>query len=301
MPSTTLLVLAAGMGSRYGGLKQIDGVGPDGQTIIEYSVYDALISGFDKIVFIIRDEFKLEFQEKISNKFKDRVDIQFVNQQIDTPIEGISIKTERTKPWGTGHAVLVAREVISEPFAVINADDFYGRDAFKKMADFLRFQCRPELHGLVAYVLKNTLSEHGFVSRGVCSIDANSHMTHIKECTKIKKDRDGKVRYLENGLAVEVDELSPVSMNFWGFHPSIFHHLWEGFRDFVASCPEGSNDEYFIPLIVDHCIQNNKAHFYAYLSKDKWYGVTYQEDKPEIQRALAQMHREGLYPKELFG
>lgn len=299
MQKKTLLILAAGMGSRYGGLKQLDQVGPSGETIIEYSVYDALEAGFNKLVFIIRDEFKSEMENQITSKFKEKAEIIFVNQAIDTPIAGVQIKTNRTKPWGTGHAVLVANQIINEPFAVINADDFYGRDGFIKMIHFLSNTCAPNVHGLIAYILKNTLSENGYVSRGVCTSDSSGNLNSINERTKIKKYEDA-VRYNEGGQQFEVADDSLVSMNFWGFHHSIFDNLQVGFQKFVQNMDVDSNGEYFIPLVADDCIQNTKASFRVLTSNDQWYGVTYREDKPDIEQALKVMTQKGLYPSPLF-
>ncbi len=299
MGKKTLLILAAGMGSRYGGLKQLDEVGPSGETIIEYSVYDAIQAGFNKIVFIIRDEFKDDIKSKISSKFEDLVEIQYVNQSVNTKIGEVSIESKRVKPWGTGHAVLVAAPYIHEPFAVINADDFYGRDGFTKMASFLETECNAENHGLIGYILSNTLSDNGYVSRGVCTVDQSGYLSSIHERTKIH-DKNGKVIYEDNGIEYEVEAKSVVSMNFWGFHPSIFPVLREGFLQFANLTTSESSGEYFIPLAVDHCIKNKIAHFKTIISNDKWFGVTYKEDKHDVQSALAKMTANGTYPSPLF-
>jgi UTP-glucose-1-phosphate uridylyltransferase len=295
----TLLVLAAGMGSRYGGLKQLDELGPAGETIIDYSIYDALKAGFNKLVFIIRDEFRTEFQEKITNKFKHQAEIVFVNQAINTPIEGIDVSVERTKPWGTGHAVLVAAPAIQEPFAVINADDFYGRDAFRQAALFMDEEVTATRHGIIGYILKNTLSDNGHVSRGVCQANDRNMLTAINERTKIQ--RIGQtVQYEEAGIMHEVDENSIVSMNFWVFHHSIFDHLYAGFRDFVASNKDNPKAEYFIPLVADALIRENKGEFAIKTCNAQWFGVTYREDKPDVMSELAKMTAEGVYPSPLF-
>lgn len=299
MKKKTLLILAAGMGSRYGGLKQLDEVGPNGETIIDYSVYDALYAGFNKLVFIIRDEFKAEMQEKICSKFEQNFEIHYVNQAIDSPIGDTKINTDRTKPWGTGHAVLVAEHVIDEPFAVINADDFYGRDGFVKMAAFLDQYCDERTHGLIGYILKNTLSENGHVSRGVCTVNADHTLASVKERTKIQPKGD-KVVFEQDNQEFEVDPGSIVSMNFWGFHPLIFQELKRGFLDFYRDPENHKGNEYFIPLAVDHCIQSGQAVFKTIISQDKWYGVTYREDKADVQMALQKMADEGTYPNPLF-
>ncbi len=295
----TLLVLAAGMGSRYGGLKQLDAVGPSGETIIDYSIYDALQAGFNKLVFIIRNEFLDEFRQRITDKFADKAEIHFVHQDVTTPIDGIDIATERSKPWGTGHAVLVARDVIHEPFAVINADDFYGRDGFSQVAGFLRSEVRPDLHCIIGYVLKNTLSDNGHVSRGVCQVDGDRMLTAINERTKIHRD-GSRVVYEEDGAEHEVDESSVVSMNFWGFHHSIFDHLYEGFKTFAQANADNPKAEYFIPLVADNLIRSDQGGFAIRTSDDKWFGVTYKEDKPEVQAALLAMSQEGRYPDPVW-
>jgi NDP-sugar pyrophosphorylase family protein len=296
---TTLLILAAGMGSRYGGLKQLDHIGPSGETIIEYSIYDALMAGFNKFVFIIRDEFKEAFQSQITDKFSKKAEIVFVNQDVTTPISGIELNVDRVKPWGTGHAVLVAKDVISEPFAVINADDFYGRSAFHQMADFLRTEVNPLKHCIIGYILKNTLSENGYVSRGVCQVDSDHNLTAINERTKIKRHGD-IVAYEDEGVTHEVSEDSIVSMNFWGFHQSIFEKLHTGFKDFLENYGTEAGKEYFIPLVADQCIADNSGAFVVKRSSDMWYGVTYKEDKESVHSALSQMTEEGIYPSPLF-
>jgi UTP-glucose-1-phosphate uridylyltransferase len=299
MNRKTLLILAAGMGSRYGGLKQLDQVGPNGETIIDYSVYDALKAGFNKLVFIIRNEFLDAMKSQVTSKFEGLADILFVDQAVDSPIEGISVPMGRLKPWGTGHAVLVARNVINEPFAVINADDFYGRDGFFKMSAFLEDQCKLDVHGLIAYILKNTLSDNGYVSRGVCSADEEGNLTEINERTKIER-RSGIVYYKAGDNDIEVDENSLVSMNFWGFHPSIFDVLHQGFSSFIEKSGLEPSAEYFIPLVADQCIQSGIARFKTVPSNDKWYGVTYKEDKADVQAALQSLVDQKRYPSPLF-
>ncbi|MBK7428121.1 MAG: nucleotidyltransferase [Saprospiraceae bacterium] len=296
---TTLVILAAGMGSRYGGLKQLDDVGPNGETIIDYSIYDALQAGFNKLVFIIRNEFLDAFKEKVTNKFAHLAEIYFVNQDVNTPIDGVDLHTDRTKPWGTGHAVLVAKDIIREPFAVINADDFYGRNGFMEMASFLKNEVSPTQHGIIGYVLKNTLSDNGYVSRGVCQMDENHMLTEINERTKIRRVGD-KVLYEEGDKAFEVPDDSPVSMNFWGFHHSIFDHLLSGFSEFAKNNTDNSKAEYFIPLVADHLVNNNLGQFIVKVSNDKWFGVTYKEDKADVTEALAKLTKAGEYPSPLF-
>ena len=294
----TLLILAAGMGSRYGGLKQLDDVGPNGETIIDYSLFDALQAGFNKFVFIIRDEFRDIFEEKIAGPLRGKAEVYLVNQAIDTPIEGVSIETERTKPWGTGHAVLVAKDVIQEPFAVINADDFYGRDAFVQAYRFMKDEASAQLHGIIGYILKNTLSDNGFVSRGVCQADNQNMLTAINERTKVQRI-EGKVMYEENEVQYELSEDSIVSMNFWVFHQSIFEHLHSGFKAFAEANKENIKAEYFIPLVADHLIQSGQADFAIKTSDAQWFGVTYKEDKPDVQAEIKAMIDRGVYPSPL--
>lgn len=296
---TTLLVLAAGMGSRYGGLKQLDDVGPGGETIIDYSLYDALEAGFNKFVFIIREEFKSEFEDKITSKIKDKAEVHLVSQAINTPIEGVDVNVNREKPWGTGHAVLVAKDVIKEPFAVINADDFYGRDAFKKAYTFLNEKTTSTHHGIIGYILKNTLSDNGYVSRGVCEADDNMVLTSINERTKVEREGD-KVYYEQDGQKHEVDENSIVSMNFWAFHPSVFDHLLSGFKLFAMQNTDNPKAEYFIPLVAEALTKSDIAKFEVVTCDDKWFGVTYKEDKPDVQEELSKMVDNGVYPNPLW-
>lgn len=294
----TLLILAAGMGSRYGGLKQLDDVGPNGETIIDYSLYDALRAGFNKFVFIIRDEFREVFEEKITNRLKDQAEIVLVNQSVNTPIKGVDTSTARTKPWGTGHAVLVAKDVIDEPFAVINADDFYGAEAYEKAYSFLTEEAAPGNHGIIGYILKNTLSDNGYVSRGVCKADDQQMLTTINERTKIERV-NGKVMYEEAGKQYEVDENSIVSMNFWVFHQDIFEHLLSGFRKFAQENHENPKAEYFIPLVADELIKNDQGTFAVKTCDAQWFGVTYKEDKPDVQEEIRKMIDSGVYPHKL--
>lgn len=300
MSNKTLLVLAAGMGSRYGGLKQLDQLGPNGETIIDYSVYDAIKAGFNKLVFVIRPFFEEEFKVKVSNKFEAFAKVVLVHQETNTPILGLDQIPEREKPWGTGHAVLVCADAIQEPFAVINADDYYGVDAFKQMADFLENEIAPDLNSLIGYKLSNTLSAHGQVSRGVCVVDSENHLLSIHERTKIGREADGMIRYLDHEIRHEVPENSYVSMNFWGFDPSIFEELRAGFIEFIANGDTGEKKEFFIPLIVDQMISEGKSVFKVIPSGSQWIGVTYREDKEPTMERLEEMHRTGIYPAKLF-
>jgi len=293
----TLVVLAAGMGSRYGGLKQLDGVGPNGETIMDYSVYDAWKAGFEKVVFVIREHFADDFKEKVAANFKDKIEVVFAFQEIDTPVAGLDDIPHREKPWGTAHAVLVTEPYVNDPFAVINADDFYGAAGFKEVARFLRDEVSPDNNALVGYILGNTLSDNGSVSRGVAEMDAQKNMITVVERTKIEKD-NGKIYFSGEEGKVELAKDSLVSMNFWGFHPSIFPVIRKMFIEFVKERGHEPKSEFFIPLFVNQQIQDGTSKYKVLTSHDKWHGVTYQEDKPDVVKALAAMHE---YPKPLWG
>lgn len=295
----TLAVLAAGMGSRYGGLKQIDGVGPSGEAIIDYSIYDALDAGFGKVVFIIRKDIEAPFRKMMEGKFDHRIKVEYVFQELDSKLPpGFSLD-DRQKPWGTGHATLVLEDAIDEPFAVINADDYYGREAFHTMAAFLKKDCKPNHYAMVGYQLSKTLSENGTVSRGVCSVDPNGYLHSIHERTKIKAYGD-KIMYEEDEALFEVPWNSSVSMNFWGFHPSIFPHLHQSFKHFLSSEKLTPKSEYFIPIIVQELILSGKMKLSVLPCDDKWYGITYREDKPEVVELFHHLTDTGFYPKKLW-
>lgn len=296
----TLLILAAGMGSRYGGLKQVDGVGPSGEAIIEYSIYDAIRAGFGKVVFVIRESIEEAFKEKFANKFQDQIEVVYAFQEFETPIKGIDHFPPREKPWGTGHAVLVAQNVVNEPFVVINADDYYGEDAFKSIADFLIHEATPDHNAMVGYVLKNTLSDNGTVSRGVCEMDAEGYLTDVVERMKVQRVDGSKVTCEVDGSPMDLDEHSLVSMNLWGFHPSIFETIRSMFVDFVANNQEDPRAEFYIPLVVNHLIRSGAVKLKVLSSDEKWYGVTYQEDKETVQNAFHQFAAEGNYPSNLW-
>lgn len=296
----TLLILAAGMGSRYGGLKQIDPLGPSGETIIEYSIYDAIRAGFGKVVFVIRESFAEDFKARFSGKFDGQIEIAYAFQDVNTPVEGVPDIPRREKPWGTMHAVIVAEHVIDEPFAVINADDFYGRDAFQQIAGFLKEKCTPERYAMVGYVLRNTLSPNGSVSRGVCRADAKGDLADVNERTKIHWEGD-KVVYFEDGAYHEVDPDSVVSMNFWGFHPNIFAIGRKMFREFVQKHKSDPKAEFFIPLVADTLIKAGTASFDIMTSNDHWFGVTYPEDRQTVVDAFEKMVEAGKYPASLWG
>jgi len=297
----TLLVLAAGMGSRYGGLKQLDRVGPGGETIIDYSVFDAVEAGFTKVVFVIRKEIEKEMNELLFKKYSKKIKIEYVFQELENVPEGIEIPKNREKPWGTGHAVLMAKEVIHEPFVVINADDFYGKGAFKVVADYIRSQ-GDDLTGkycMAGYLLKNTLSEHGTVSRGVCKVNKNNELVDITERTKIgwenskivANSEDGKIFFTGNEY---------VSMNFWGFTPDVFPELESEFKKFIWQNNNNSKAEYYIPSIVSHQMKTKNATVKVLQAKSQWFGVTYKEDKPVVIEKIKELTKSGEYPYQLW-
>ncbi len=301
----TLLVLAAGMGSRYGSLKQMDGLGPCGEAIIDYSIYDAIQAGFGKVVFVIRHSFADAFKQIFSpERFGGKIDVEFVYQELDYLPEGFSVPEGREKPWGTNHAVMMAKDVIHEPFAVINSDDFYGREGFQVVADFLRSVegCRGK-YALVGYFLKNTLSEFGSVSRGVCELDDNACLSTVTERTAIQRKADGKVYYAEKGQDHEVSEDSVVSMNFWGFTPDYFDWSEELFKVFLASDDVKTNPkaEFFIPYVADVLIKRHDASFKVLNCDAKWFGVTYKEDRPDVVAKIGRLIEQGVYPRSLWG
>ncbi|MEE4197332.1 MAG: sugar phosphate nucleotidyltransferase [Bacteroidales bacterium] len=297
----TLLVLAAGMGSRYGGLKQLDQVGPSGETIIDYSVYDALEAGFTKIVFIIRKDIEQEMKELLFKKYSQRIPVDYVFQELDNVPEGIKIPENRVKPWGTGHAVLMAKDVIHEPFVVINADDFYGKGAFRVVADYIRSQ-QHDLSGkycMAGYLLKNTLSDHGTVSRGVCRVNENHELVDITERTKIGRENHQIVADSEQGkLSFTGDEY--VSMNFWGFTPDVFPELEAEFKKFIQQNSDQPKAEYYIPSIVSHQMENHQATVKVIPANSQWFGVTYREDKPVVIEKIKELTRAGEYPAKLW-
>jgi dTDP-glucose pyrophosphorylase len=295
----TLLILAAGMGSRYGGLKQIDGIGPNEEPIIEYSIYDAVKAGFGKIVFVIRKEFDEAFRSRF-DRFADNIHIEYVYQPVNVTLDGVDI-VDRTKPWGTSHAVLVAKDVINEPFAVINADDYYGSESFKLIANFLNKECSPEKMAMIGYILNNTLSDHGTVNRGVCSVDENNFLIEVNERVKLAM-QDGVVKYNlgSDDPVGEVDANASVSMNYWGFHPSIFDHIEKGLVSFMKENSQNPTAEYYIPDIVTSMIVSNKMEVEVIPTNDNWFGVTYKEDKQMAIDAINKHIASGVYPNKLW-
>ena len=298
-----LVVLAAGMGSRYGALKQMDGFGPNGENIIDYSIYDAIQAGFGKVVFIIRESFKEQFAEFFSNKFDHLVEVEYVTQELDKLPDGFEVPEGREKPWGTGHAVMMAADVVDGPFAVINADDFYGRDAFFKIRDFFRDgSISAQDWCVVGYYLRNTLSDHGSVNRGVISVDDKMHLHGVEEIVKIQREEDGVIRYPggEGEVAGTLSENSMVSMNIWGFLPNYFAHAEDSFVDFLNTRRFEPKSEMFIPTVVDKLIAANRLSVHVLPSNSSWFGVTYQEDKPEAVRRLQELIDAGEYPEKLW-
>ena len=296
----TLLVLAAGMGSRYGALKQMDGVGPNNEAILDYSIYDAKRAGFGKVVFVIRRDFAEAF-EKVNNTERFGIPVEYVYQSIDALPDGYSVPEGREKPWGTCHAVLMAADTIKEPFAVINADDFYGKEAYEVMAKYLT-ECEGKrgAYSMVAYKLRNTLSEFGTVSRGVCTQDENNYLRTIVERTSIAKTEDGAAFTDEEGShPLDLDTL--VSMNFFGFTPDFFEHSKEGFKQFLEG-PAQTNikAEFFIPLMVNNLINSDEAKLRVLSSDAAWFGVTYKEDKPDVVAKVQSLIDRGVYPNQLW-
>ncbi|MDD7530986.1 MAG: sugar phosphate nucleotidyltransferase [Prevotellaceae bacterium] len=300
----TLLLLAAGMGSRYGGLKQLDGVGPHGETIMDYSIFDAIKAGFGKIVFVIRKDFEDEFRSKILSKYQGHVDAEIVFQAIDKLPEGFTCPAGRVKPWGTNHAVMMAADVIKEPFCVINCDDFYSRDAFMVIGKYLAElpdTTRNE-YAMVGFHIGNTLSENGTVARGICSVDERGCLTNVVERTEIRR-MDGQVKYKDGqGEWVAVDGQTPVSMNVWGFTPDYFEYSRDYFREFLSDKAnlENIKSEFYIPLMVNKLIQDNTASVRILETKGEWFGVTYAADREETVKRIAKLVEDGIYPADLF-
>ncbi|MCK5028637.1 MAG: nucleotidyltransferase [Bacteroidales bacterium] len=297
----TLLVLAAGMGSRYGGLKQLDQVGPSGETIIDYSVYDAIEAGFNKIVFIIRKDIEKDMKELLFDKYSKKIKIDYVFQELDNIPEGVDLPADRVKPWGTGHAVLMAKGVINEPFVVINADDFYGKSAFRVVADYMKSN-QDDLKGkncMAGYLLKNTLSDYGHVSRGVCKVNEKNELVEITERTKIEW-KNKKIIADNNGNDLELDGDVFVSMNFWAFTPDVFPELESEFKKFIQKNSTDIKSEYYIPSIVSHQMNSSLATFKVLEANDQWFGVTYKEDKPIVIEKIKKLTEAKEYPEKLW-
>lgn len=300
----TLLVLAAGMGSRYGGLKQLDGLGPHGETIMDYSVYDAVRAGFGKIVFVIRHDFEQEFAQRVLSKYKDFVDVRVVFQTTDALPEGYTCPADRTRPWGTNHAIMMGESVINEPFAVINADDFYGRHAFQVIAEYLSSHADTKgKYCMVAFKVGNTMTENGSVSRGICTVDRSHRLRRIVERRKISYRQDGSIAFIDDETGDEhtLDSSVPVSMNLWGFTPDYFGFSSREFGRFLDKYISDPGREFFIPSVVDKLVGNGEATVKVLDTDSKWFGVTYAGDRDNVCRQLKALHEQGEYPDSIFG
>ncbi len=297
----TLFVLAAGMGSRYGGLKQLDGLGPNGETIMDYSIFDAIRGGFGKIVFVIRKDFETDFREKILSKYENHIPVELVFQALDDLPKGFSVPEGRVKPWGTNHAVLMGKDVIKEPFAVINADDFYGRDSFAVIGKYLSNVPAGSKNDycMVGFRVGNTLSESGSVARGICSTDKDECLTTVVERTEIMRV-DGAVSYKDEGAWVAIADNTPVSMNMWGFTPDYFKYSEDYFIDFLKANESNLKAEYFIPLMVNKLITEKTATVKVLDTTSKWFGVTYAADRQGVVDKIQALVDAGEYPSKLF-
>lgn len=296
----TLVILAAGMASRYGSLKQVQGFGPSGETIMEYSIYDAIQAGFGKVVFIIREEFHEMFEENFGKKLAGKIKVDYVFQALTSFTENRNVPAERTKPWGTAHAVLCCKGKVNEPFAVINADDFYGKDGFVKAYNFLVQQAGENNYAIIGYELKKTLSDNGSVSRGVCNVDTNGNLIDINERTKIYRNEQNIITYEdENGLH-EVSEDASVSMNFFAFHENFIHQCESYFGEFLDAEINNLKGEFFIPLVVDKVVKSGAGKVQVIPTSAQWFGVTYKEDAPSVQASIDALVADGSYPTNLW-
>ena len=305
MRKTTLVVMAAGIGSRFGGgIKQLEPVGPSGEIIMDYSEYDAIQAGFNKVVFIIRKDLEKDFREIIGNRMEKIIETAYAFQELDDLPAGFQRPEGRTKPWGTGQAILCCKDLVQEPFAVINADDYYGKEAFVKVHDYLAGEhpaCGKMDFCMAGFQLGNTLSENGGVTRGICSVNEDGHLTKVTETKNIVKTPEGAAVKGEDGRLTSVAADCPVSMNMWGFTPEIFEVLENGFAEFLKNLSDPMKGEYLIPTIVDELIQEQKANVTVLESRDKWFGVTYKEDKPAVVRSFRELIDAGVYREKLFG
>ena len=293
MKNLSLLVMAAGMGSRYGGLKQLDQVGPNGETIIDYSVYDAIKAGFTKVVFIIRKDFEDQFKSQITEKYSEKIDIAFAFQNLDDLPDSFLCPDGRKKPWGTGHAILSAKELIDDPFVVINGDDFYGQESFNVIADY--YNNGGNQFSMVAFRLDKTLSSHGAVTRGVCDIKSKKLISVIET-----EDIEKKEKKILSNRDITFKGSEPVSMNMWGFLPSLFNYLSKGFIEFLNAEGNELKSEYLIPSVINNLIQNKLEEIHVLRSNASWFGVTYKQDKPEVKRKINELINSEIYPSHLF-
>jgi NDP-sugar pyrophosphorylase family protein len=295
----TLLVLAAGMGSRYGGLKQMDEIGPGGESIIDYSVYDAIQAGFGKVVFVIRHSFADQFKARFEPRLKGRIEVEFVYQELDKLPNGFKVPEGREKPWGTGHAILMAKDAITTPFAIINADDFYGREAYSQVVDFLSKSKAVNEYAMVGYDLSNTLSEHGTVSRGVCDTDKDNNLIGLVERTKIGIENN-EIFFYEGDSKTKLTGKEPVSMNFWAFKAAFFEQLSNQFVTFLTEKGTELKSEFYFNAVVDKLIKKGEVTTKVINTPAKWFGVTYQEDRPEVQQQLQALVDKKIYPAKLW-
>lgn len=305
MSNPTLVVMAAGIGRRYGGLKQIDPIGPYGEIILDYSVYDALRAGFESVVFVINKEIEQAFRERVGRTIERQVATRYVFQELEDVPDGCEVPADRQKPWGTGHATLSCRNVVGSPFAVINADDFYGRSSFQSLCDYLKgARDRRGVYDycMVGYVLENTLSAHGHVARGVCEVDADGFLVDIHERTRIQRF-DGNVKFTQDGETwIELPAESVVSINIWGFTPSLFGELEARFAQFLhRNRANIQKAEYFLPDVIGELVKENRARVKILSTEERWYGITYQQDKPRVRQAVRALIRQGIYPEQLWG
>jgi len=295
----TLLILAAGMGSRYGGLKQMDELGPSGESIIDYSIYDAINSGFGKVVFVIRESFFDDFKERFESRLKGKIETGYVFQELEKIPEDFTVPQGREKPWGTGHAMLMAKGVVKEPFAVINADDFYGREAYIKAVNFIESSKSQFEYAMIGYALKNTLSKYGTVSRGICQMDDNDNVTGVIERLKLGYEGD-KIYCFDDGLNIELTGNELVSMNFWVFKPSFLDALEKGFRNFMKVKGNELKSEFYLNLQVNSMVSQGEAITKALSTNTKWFGITYREDRPIVVESIMKLVEEGVYPDNLW-
>lgn len=303
MKNTTLVIMAAGIGSRFGGgIKQLEPVGPNGEIIMDYSIYDAMEAGFNKVVFVIRKDLEEVFKEVIGNRIEKVIPVEYAFQEIDDLPAGFTVPEGRKKPWGTGQAILACKDLVKEPFAVINADDYYGKDSFKTLHDYLvedhKFEGQYNI-SMVGFILGNTLSDNGAVTRGVCRTDAAGNLVAVDETSGIVKTAEGAA-YEKDGQMVSVDVNSRVSMNMWGLEPDFFAELESGFKNFLGNLTEGGKQEYLLPTIVDTLVKEDRARVKVLESKDKWVGVTYKEDKPVVVASIKELVTSGKYPEKLY-
>ncbi|MDA8596394.1 sugar phosphate nucleotidyltransferase [Flavobacteriaceae bacterium] len=301
MNKRTLVILAAGMGSRYGGLKQMDTMTPEGETIMDFSIYDAIQAGFNKVVFIIRESFKKEFKEVFESKWQGRIELEFVFQELENGVPSGTMNPERVKPWGTAHAILMCKDIVNENFVVINADDFYSRGAFVTIANHLD-KMNPAVFDMtmVGYELKNTVSDNGYVSRGQCYLNQANELVNVIERTQIEKKGEGLVFKNDDGELEPISGDTLVSMNFWGFTPKIFEELEREFQEFLKNQGQELKSEFFIPSVVNKIIQEKRGAVEVLSSDAKWLGVTYAEDKPIVEAAITELKNNNTYPKLLW-